>query len=322
MLTKRHLLAASAGGLLTMHPLARALGQITDYPTKDISILISSPPGGGSDTITRYFATKLRTMAGRTVLVVNKPGAFGSLAAGDVARATPDGHTLLLSPGLASIQYLFKSPVYHERDFITVATLLSGGYILIVRVDSPLLSAEDLITHIRQKGGSFYGAVSPATIAAAEAFKSLAGLQATRVDYRNSPDTLNDLRSGHIDFMFADPPFAVAKARAGQVKLLAVTSKDRMEWAPDLPTMREAGFPNFDFTAWMALYAPAQTPKPIVVKLHDWLERVVRSDETRKFLLNIGCDPLSTPLDEIEKFNESERNKWVSALKAANVEPQ
>jgi tripartite-type tricarboxylate transporter receptor subunit TctC len=181
---------------------------------------------------------------------------------------------------------------------------------------------QDLIGHIKRKGNSFYGAVSAPTIAAAEALKSLTNLPATRVDYRNSPDTLNDLRSGQIDFMFADPPFAVAQGRAGNVKLLAVTSKDRMKWAPNLPTVREAGFPSFDFTSWMAVYAPIKTPKRVISKLHDWLNTIVQSDETRKFLLNVGCDPLSTPLDEMDRFNESERDKWSAALKAAMVEPQ
>ena len=323
MQTKRHFLTASSSGLFAMQPLLQAFGQSSDYPTKDISIVIASPPGGGADIMTRYFATKLRTIADRTVLVINKPGASGNLAAGEVARSNPDGHTLLLSTGLSTLQYLYKSPGYNsETDFTTVATVLSGGYILIVRANSSISSVQDLIAHLKQKGDSFYGAVSAPTIAAAEALKSLTDIKTTRVDYRTSPDTVNDLRSGHIDFIFADPPFAVAQGRAGNAKLLAVTSKDRMKWAPHLPTVREAGFPNFDFTSWMAVYAPIKTPKNVISKLHDWLDTIVQSDETRKFLLNVGCDPLSTPLGEMDRFNESERDKWAAALKAAKVEPQ
>ena len=241
-------------------------GQSAEYPTKDISVVAASPPGGGSDTITRYFVSKLRQSADRTILVLNKPGASGNIAAADVARSNPDGHTLLLSVGLATVEYLFKSPGYNpQSDF-----LRHGGdawysaAISIIRANSPITSFGDLITHIKQKGSSFYGAVSAATIAAAEALKSLAGLQVTRVDYRNSPDSLNDLRAGHIDFMFADPPFAAAQARAGQVKLLAVSSKDRMKWAPNVPTVSKSDFPSFDFTSWMALYAPVKTPKTVV----------------------------------------------------------
>jgi tripartite-type tricarboxylate transporter receptor subunit TctC len=323
MPTKRHFLTAAAGGILAVRPVLRAFGQGSEYPTKDIRIVIGSPPGGGADIMTRYFASKLRSSADCNVLVINKPGASGNLAAGEVARSNPDGHTLLLHTGLATLQYLYKSPGYNsDTDFTTVATLLSGGYILIVRADSPISSVQDLIVRIKQKGDSFYGAVSAPTIAAAEALKSLTNIRTTRVDYRNSPDTVNDLRSGHIDFMFADPPFAAAQGRAGNVKLLAVTSKDRMKWAPNLPTVREAGFPSFDFTSWMAVYAPIKTPKLVILKLHDWLDTIVQSDETRKFLLNVGCDPLSTPLDEMYRFNETERGKWTAALKAAKVEPQ
>ena len=317
------LLSLLLGGLLIIHSALPARSQGSAISPGDISVVVGYPPGGGADIITRYFANKLKEKAGRNVLVLNKTGASGNLASADVARARPDGHTLLLATGTATTQYLFKNLGYDpEKDLVNVATLLSGAYVLIVKADLSVGSVQELIAHIKKKGSSFYGASNPATIAASEAFKKLANIEAIRVDYRATAEAINELKSGTIDFMFADPPVAVGQGRAGQVKLLAVTSAERMGWGPNLQTVQEAGIRNFDYTSWMAIYAPANTPKAIVAQLNEWFDEIVRSDDTRKFLANIGCDPLSVRLSELDKFHDSERVKWTAALKEAKVEPQ
>jgi len=296
------------------------------YPSSDIHVIVGFPAGSGADVYARYFANKLSQVSKANVIVENKPGAMSSIATEYVARSKPDGYTIFIggSDSFGSPLYLFKKPPIDPRkDFIYVSPLVSQGFILVVTADKPFNDVKGLTAFLKEKGekGSYSTANNPATILA-EAYKQSAGLQTVQVNYKTSADFINDMMSGRIDFVMADPVFGIARIKEGKMKPLAISTGKRISALPDIPTMKEAGIADIDMNLWWVTAVPAKTPQPIVEKLNAWWTEIGKMPETREFLGKFGAEPWTASLEETKRLIDKEILDWDRYVKLGKIEAQ
>ena len=316
--------AAVAFGLAALGSAWSAHAQ--DYPTQDIRFICGFPAGSGADVLVRYFAEKLRPLAGRPVIVENKVGAAGNIAAEFTTRAKPDGHTVHVHAGsaVAANQHLFKRrPFDALKDLQVVSTLNQQPFMVMVPADSPHKTLAELTAAMKQKGDKASYAQSNTTGKVMGAlYKEVTGIAAVEVPYRTANDSINDFTSGRLDYGMMDPVFALSQARAGRLRMLAVSTPKRMQAVPELPTMTEAGTPGVEMMGWFAAMVPSATPRPVVDKLNKWLNEILATEETRKFLNQFGGDPyISTP-DEGQARMAQDIKDWEHYVKIAKIEPQ
>jgi tripartite-type tricarboxylate transporter receptor subunit TctC len=269
------------------------------YPTQDIHFISAFPPGSGSDTVMRFLADKMRPLVSVPIVVENKPGAGGVIAAEYVARAKPDGYTLFTHAGntMASVKHLLKNPPFDPATAIQIAaTINKQTFFVVVDARKPWQTLGELTAAMKEKGDkATYGASANIGLILGALYRELVGLKAVDVQYKSGPDALNDLTGGTIDFALVDPVLAIAQANAGRVRVLGVGSKERQPAAPQLPTMAEQGVP-IDILSWFAAIVPAATPKPVIGEINSLFNRVLAMEETRDFLRKFGTEPwLSTP---------------------------
>jgi tripartite-type tricarboxylate transporter receptor subunit TctC len=321
----RHLFAAAAVVALSATTMQTARAQ--EWPSRDIKVLCAYAPGTGADIVVRYFAEKLRAHAKQTLVVENRVGAFTTIATDAVVRSRPDGYTLLITPGnaLASLPALMKKlPFDPQKDLTPVTTLIKLPFLLVVDPKSPANTAVDLISQQRAKGdkGS-YGYPNDLALSAGELLKERTGLKTVQVPYKSTPEALNDMAGGNIDYLWSDATFGLAQAKAGRMRVLAVTSATRSSLAPDVPTMQEAGVRDFDLVAWWGAYYPAGTPKPIVDKMSGWLNAILASDEAKAHFANVAPSETfpGTP-ESARDYLAKEIPKWGEAFRMAKIEPQ
>jgi tripartite-type tricarboxylate transporter receptor subunit TctC len=265
-------------------------------------------------------------MCGQTVVVVNRPGAGGNLGAGAAANAKPDGYTLLVAPNVAFLGnlYLYKDVPYHPlKSFTPVTTLASLPFIFAVPPNSPVNSVKELVDYIRAKNGkATYASNTTTAIMGIEYVCNLTGTTMTRVPYKALIDAVPDVANGTLDLVFGDSTFLLGQARAGRIKMIAVSTAQRSPSVPDLPTMREAGFKDFDITAWFAAYAPAGSPPDAIAKLAGWLNQSVASPETKTFLATVATDPMPGSTEKLGTLMKAELEKWHNLMQIAKLEPQ
>lgn len=318
---RKSLLAAAAA-----LSLFGAGAQAQEYPTREIRLICGFPAGSGADIMYRHIAEKLSALAGKPVLVENRPGVQGHLAHVQTAKSKPDGYTLSLQGGssLASINYLLKSPpVDPLKDFDYIGMVLRQGWYLSVDNKSPVKNVAELTALLKQKGAKGSYAVSTNTgIVFAELYKAAAGLETVQVNYKTIMDSLNDLNAGNVDMSMTDPPFTIASLRAGRFRVLAVSTGTRVAATPDIPTMAESGIPGIDVDVWWSLQGPAGMPKPVRDKLTQWVKQIVTSEDTKKFYQTIGTDPLVGDGDETRALIVKDMDRWRDWTKRAKIEPQ
>jgi tripartite-type tricarboxylate transporter receptor subunit TctC len=301
--------------------------QAQNYPNKNITVMCGFAAGGGGDLICRYVAEKLSNVAGQRVIVENKVGAQGSIAAEAAAHSRPDGYTLLVSPGTAmhaAYQYLFAKPLYDPfREFTLVSTVTNLGFILVTNPQKlPVNSVAELTqwakTHKPRTGGS-----TTTALVASETYKLRTGIDMLQVPYKSAQTTVIDLLAGDLDFVFCDAGLAMTHMNSGALKALAVTSAQRSASNPDIPTMAESGYPGFDVTSWWAVFAPAGVPAPILAQLRGWIDEIVLRDETKQFFANSGIDTLpSKSVGDFDTFLRAENAKWKKHAEVAKIVPQ
>ena len=303
--------------------------QAQDYPTRDIHAICNFPAGTGGDVFVRFFSEKLSALAGKTVIVDNRGGAFGNIGTEAAARSKPDGYTILIVPGsstmAAAVSGFKKLPFDPIKDFTPVTTLAKLGFVLVVDPKTPIKSMADLTAHLKTKGDkASYGTSSNTGLIAAELYKKFASLpQVIKVQYRENQTALNDMYAGNLDFLSVDAPWAIEQAKAGRLRALAVTSADRLSVLPDVPTVEEAGVKGYgDVTPWWAVFVPATTPQPIVDKLEAWFNQIAASTETKKWLNNLGSDPFPGNARMLEQLLSKDIKRWGEYYKLANIEPQ
>jgi tripartite-type tricarboxylate transporter receptor subunit TctC len=314
VLTRRSLLAASvfAAGLAPYCSIAHA----DDYPSGPVKILVAFPPGASTDVIMRAVAAKLQPRLGKAVIVENKAGASGLLAAGDVAKADPDGLTLLAAPSsLASNPTLYKSmPFDTLKDLAPVSLVFRTPLVLIANSSLPVKSVDELIALLKQKPGQIYyahGGPGSAINLAAELFQTMTNTKMNGVSYRGTLPALNDLIGGQVQLMFADIGGAMGQINAGQVRALAVTSSERVPSLPKVPTIAEAGVPGFNAEGWTLVCAPAATPQSIVDKLSAEINVAVATLDVQNLIIQLGTLPTkSPPPSQLKAFLASEIDRW------------
>jgi tripartite-type tricarboxylate transporter receptor subunit TctC len=287
-------------------------------------MLVGFSAGSGADILARYYATKLSEVTGQTVIVENKPGAYGLIAGQAAKQSKPDGYTLLFSPsaGMAGGKFLYANLPYDpQKDFIIAAPLLDVAFALAVSANSPAKSVAELTALVKANPKARYGTSSSTAIAAAQVYKTLMGFEAQQVQYKVTADALGDLADGNLDFMFLDGVLAVGQQKAGKVRLLATTSA-KIESAPDVPTMREAGVGNYSFAVWWMIMVPAGTPPDTVNKLNAAFTKIADMPETKKFLGTVASLPLKgTPAEMVKKLDDDIKT-WAEIAKGGNIVPQ
>jgi tripartite-type tricarboxylate transporter receptor subunit TctC len=296
------------------------------YPSADIHFVTGFPPGSGADVITRFFAEKLRPVAGRTILVENKVGASGAISIESVARSKPDGYTILFNAGsatAASMHLMKNPPVDVLKAFEIAATINRQAFMLVVDAKSPYHSVPELTAAMKAKGEkASYATAAPSGIVMGEMYKAITGVKAVEVRYKDAVGSLNELIDGKLDYGMHDPVFSLAQAREGRLRILAHSSGQRLDAIPDVPTMAESGVPGMDLTSWWALHVPAGTPAPVIAALNGWMKQVLEMEDTKKFLNQFGGDPfISTPEQGQALFIKDEKN-WGDYVRLAKIDPQ
>jgi tripartite-type tricarboxylate transporter receptor subunit TctC len=305
--------------------LAPTLASAQSWPTKPVHILVSSGAGGTADILARMVGERLAPVLGQPVIVENRPGAGGHLGAGLVARAQPDGYTLLMSgsPTHSVGPHLFKRLTYEPmRDVPPVAMIAVAPNLLVAKSSLPVKSLADLIALAREKPGQLtYSSAGNGTSGhlAAELLKSMARIDMRHVPYKSGPEAVTGVLTGDVDFIFFTVPAVLPQVEAGKLRALAITSLARSELVPDVPTVAEAGFPGFEVLGWYALFAPRETPKPVVAKLSAEVEKIVRSPDIHDKLLQLGAEPRYMSPEQVTAFVAVESPKWGQLIRESGA---
>ena len=295
-----------------------------DYPAREIRSICNFAPGSGADIIVRYYSDQLARLAGKPVIVENKPGAQGSIASAFVAKSAPDGYTIHITPAsstLASAPHIFKQLPYDPlKDFAPVTTINSLTFVVAVDAAGPIKSVRELINHLKAKPGhGFYGTQSNSGLIAAEWLKSQTGLETVSVPFKATGDAFANLLSGQIDFMSVDSTWAKGQSK---VRILAVTAAKRAGTMPEIPTLAEAGVPGIDVAPWWGVVVPAGTPRPIIDKLAGWFNQITASEETKQFLARSALDPFPGSPEQMAALLKTEVERWGGFVKMAKIQPQ
>jgi tripartite-type tricarboxylate transporter receptor subunit TctC len=307
---------------LTMPAAARA-----DYPDRLIKVVMGFPAGGGADILVRWYTDKLKEITGQSVIIENKPGAGANIATDAVAKAKPDGYTLLTGPSssLAGNIFLYKNlPFDPLKDIIPVNTLAQLGFVLTInQKKNPANNVAEFVKMMKAKGEKMtYGIPTTTSQACAALFIAAAGLQGTPVAYKTMQAAISDVVAEQIDFVMSDAPFALTQEKQGKVKILAVATAKRSTAFPDIPTFAEQGINNAELPPWWAVYAPANTPADVVKKLADWLNQINAMPETREYLVRQGAEPLPGTTEGTRKKLADEVVLWEKIIKIAKFETQ
>jgi tripartite-type tricarboxylate transporter receptor subunit TctC len=295
------------------------------YPDQPIRIICSYVAGSGADLIVRYFATRLEKLAGQTVLVENRPGAFGNIATQTAVQSKPDGYRMLMSGTSTVVGNLFlikDIPFDPIADLVPISSLLRNGFVLTVAPNSKVASVQDFVASIKDKPTAKYGQSSANSLASAELLLTMTGTKAQRVGYKSSGEMVPDVMSGELDFAMIDAVFAIAQAKQNRLKLVAGTPPTRIPGAPTLPTMSEAGLKGYEFSANWAAWFPKGTPAPIVKQMNEWLNVIVNSAETKEFRAANGADPVPGTVEGASALIKSDYATWDKIATAAKLEKQ
>src|SRR4051794_7992396 len=296
------------------------------WPSRQITIVVPFAPGSGTDSIARIIGQYLQTALGQSVVIENKVGASGVLAATYVARAAPDGYTLLMATNSthSANPSLFKTLPYDPvKDFAPVARAGSYVFMLVVNPELPAKTLPELVAYAKANPGKLtYASGNTTGIVAGETLKSKGGIDLLHVPYKSTPPALNDVIGGRVSMMFIDLAPGLEHVRAGTLRALAVTTKERSALLPDLPSLHEAGIPGYDVTSWAGLFAPAGTPGEIVTRLNDEVRKIIADPDTKAKIAVTGFDAFSGPPETLAAFVQSELATWGKLIKDAGIEPQ
>jgi len=302
-----------------------SVAHAAEYPTKPIRLVIGFAPGGGTDTTSRALSPKLTAALGQQVIVDNRPGASGTIAADIVANATADGHTVLLgtialviNPSLTA-----KMPFDTLKDLAPVTRAVDSTNILVVHPSVPAKSVKELIALAKAKplnGGS--SGVGGTGHLAVELFNLQAGTKITHVAYKGGGPAIVDLLAGNIHLIFATAASSIAHVKAGKIRPLAVTTAKRSALVPELPTVAEAGLPGYEANNWNGVLVPAKTPRPVINRLNKEFAAALTLPDIKEFLFKQGLDAAPSTPEEFGAYMKSEMAKWAKVIKQAGIQPR
>ncbi len=305
-----------------------AIASAQTYPTRPVTIIVPLAAGSGMDALVRIYAEKLQTKLGQPVVVENRPGAALMLAASTVAKAEPDGYTLLVSTSsaMAINPVLYKKVNYdHVKDFVPISFYVKSPMILVINPELPAKTVPELIKLAKDSKTPLTYSSPGAGVAqhlSMEYMKKRFGLEITHVPYKNTPQSIADIAAGHVNLGFAEAGASLPLIRDGKLRALAVSATNRLPSLPDVPPFSEAAnAPDFEAVSWHMLFAPAATPKPIVDRLHTEMKTIMADPEMVKLTEKIGLIPVDTPsIDGIQSYIASEREKWGTLVKQLGLE--
>lgn len=297
-----------------------------DYPAKPLTFVVPFAAGSATDTLARSLGQGIAAEIRHNVITDNRPGASGMIAAQQVARAAPDGYTVLIATNTthAANEHLFKKLPYDPvRDFTPVTTLARGGQVMVVHPRVPARTVKEFVALAKQQPGRItFGSGSSSSRVASELFQQMAGVQLVHVPYKSNPMAVTDLVGGHIDMMITDVVTGLPQVRAGKLRALAVSSPKRMAIAPELPTIDEAGLKGYELTFWFAAYLPAKAPPAVVSRLRELFIHATKSAPAQKFFDSTGIEPFVMTPEELAAFQAAESAKWAKVIRAAGIQPE
>ena len=297
-----------------------------EYPAKPITFVVPFAAGSATDQLARALGQGMTDQTKQSVVVDNKPGASGFLAAQQVAKANADGYTVLITTNTthAANEHLYRTMPYDPvKDFAPVTLLGKGGQIMIVNEKVPAKSVGEFIALAKKEPGKLtFGSGSSSSRIAGELLQQMAGIQILHVPYKSNPLAITDLLGGQIDMMITDTATGLPQVKAGKVRALGVTAKKRSPLAPDIPTLDEAGVKGYEMGYWFAAYVPAKTPPAVVKHLHDLLVKASQSASAKQFYESTGTEPVTSSPEELAKFQGEESQKWGRIIKSANIQPE
>jgi len=319
----RALLAAT---LLAAFAAAPAWAQ-GKYPERPITFIVPFAAGSATDQLARALGASITADTKQAVIVDNKAGASGMMAAQAAARAPADGYTVLISTNTthAANEHLYKKLPYDPvKDFVPVTGLGKGGQVLVVRADAPYKSVADLLAKAKKEPGKLsFGSGSSSSRVAGEMFKQLSHTEILHVPYKSNPQALTDLLGGQIDMMITDTATGVPQIKGGKVKALGVSTTRRIALLPDVPTIDEAGVKGYDMGYWFAAWVPANTPPAAVARLRELLAAGTKSASAKSFYESTGTEAWTTASsEELARFQAAEAQKWGKVIKSAGIEPE
>ena len=316
----RRTLIASAAAMAVAAP-ARA-----GWPERPITLLVPFAAGSGTDTVARIVAQQLAARLGQGVVVENRAGANGSVAATFVARAPADGYTLFMTTNTShsANPSLMKSLTYDPvKDFSPVARMGNLPFLLVVDPKLPVTSVQELVAHAKANPGKLtYASGNSTGIVAGATFARRAGIDILHVPYRSTPPAITDIIGGRISMMFVDITASLSQINAGSLRALAVTTAERSKLLPNLPSMQEAGVPEFDITSWNGVFGPAGMPAEIVQRLNRELAAIATDPEISKKIAEIGFDAFSQTPEQLGAFVQAQLANWARMIRDAGIEPQ
>jgi tripartite-type tricarboxylate transporter receptor subunit TctC len=298
-----------------------------DYPSKPVRIIVPFAPGGSADVYGRAVAQHLQQATGQNFVIDNRPGGGSLIGTDAVAKAAPDGYTLLLMSNTHTVnESLIPTKSYAlMRDFTPVAPISYSDLVLVTKADLPARTLADLIKAAKTRpGGMSYASSGPGTPyhMAGELFKAMAGISVVHIPYRGSAGARTDVLGGQLEMMFDAIPTMSEHIKSGKVRALATTGKTRTTVLPDVPTMNEAGVPGYEATLWLGLLAPKGTPPAVVNRLNAELAKFTSNPETKRAWNAQGATPMTMGVDEFTRYLEADIVKWAKVVKFSGAKPE
>ncbi|RQO81420.1 ABC transporter substrate-binding protein [Acidovorax sp. FJL06] len=322
-LGRRHAMAAA---VLALGALQGGAAHAQAYPAKAITFVVPFAAGSATDQLARALGQSITTDTKQPVVIDNKAGASGMIAASAVAKAAPDGYSVLITTNTthAANEHLYKKLSYDPvKDFAPVTGLGKGGQVLVVNASAPYKNVGELLAFARKSPGKLsFGSGSSSSRMAGEMLKQLAGVDILHVPYKSNPLAITDLLGGQIDLMVTDTSTGVPQIKAGKLRALGYSTQKRSAQLPDVPTLDEAGVKGYDMGYWFAAYLPAHTPAPVVARLNELLTAATKSAAAKSFFENAGSEAWTTTPDELARFQAAETQKWGKVIKAAGIEAE
>src|SRR5258708_2918618 len=325
-LLRRYWRAIAALPLISALISGPAVAQTSAYPNRSLTLVLPFAGGSGTDTTTRIISQHLGAALGVGIVIDNKPGANGMIAATYAARAAPDGYTLFVTTNTthSANPYLLKTLTYDPvKDFTPIARTGDLPFMLVVHPDVPVKTVAELVAYGKANPGKLtYASGSSSAIVSGATFARNAGIDMLHVPYKSSPPAMNDVIGGRITMMFTDVLTGLPHVNGNALRALAVTTKDRSPLVPNLPSMQEAGVPDFDITSWQGYFGPANLPKEIVTRLNVEIRKIVEKPETKAQLATLGMDAFSSTPEELGVFVGDQLVLWEKLIKNAGIEKQ
>jgi tripartite-type tricarboxylate transporter receptor subunit TctC len=321
MLSRRHFVGLAA---IAAPSLLISRAHASDWPAKPVKIVVPFTPGGSTDITARLVGNRLQEVWGQTVVVENKPGAGGNIAADMVAHSDADGYTIfIVGPGMATNPFLYPSLSYDPvKEFEPVTLLITQPNLMCVPNSSPARSVREFIAFCNENRGKVtYASSGNGTTLhlSGELFKRLAKVEMTHIPYRGGAPAINDLIPGRVDVIFDNMPSILSHVQAGHLRGLAVTTKERVSVVPEIPTLDESGVPGFDVFSWFGFFVPAKTPPEVIAKINADTNAALAHASVKTRFEQLGAVPKGSTPEALAAFLKSETDKWGPVIRDARI---